>query len=81
MQQALVGFTNVPVSDQIVMFGGARLDPTKTLASYKLPVVSTMTLPPHSSPLSPHILQPSTCIGMLCNCNSSLCVVCVCVSL
>lgn len=40
VQQALVSFTNVPVADQIVMFKGARLDPNRQLAAYKLPVVS-----------------------------------------
>jgi hypothetical protein len=40
VQQALVSFTGVPVVDQILMCNGARLDPAKPLAAYKLPVVS-----------------------------------------
>lgn len=40
VQQALVSVTGISVSDQIVMCHGARLDPAKPLAAYKLPVVS-----------------------------------------
>ena len=40
MQQALVSVTGIGVSDQIVMCHGARLDPAKPLAAYKLPLVS-----------------------------------------
>jgi hypothetical protein len=42
VQQALVAFTNIAVSDQIVMCHGARLDPAKPLSAYKLPVVSAL---------------------------------------
>ncbi|WIA42046.1 hypothetical protein OEZ86_009334 [Tetradesmus obliquus] len=38
VQQALVAFTSIAVSDQIVMCHGARLDPAKPLSAYKLPV-------------------------------------------
>jgi hypothetical protein len=40
VQQALVSVTGISTSDQIVMCHGARLDPAKPLAAYKLPVVS-----------------------------------------
>jgi hypothetical protein len=40
VQQALVSVTGIGVSDQIVMCHGARLDPAKPLAAYKLPLVS-----------------------------------------
>jgi len=40
VQQALVSVTGISLSDQIVMCHGARLDPVKPLAAYKLPVVS-----------------------------------------
>lgn len=39
VQQALVSVTGIAVSDQIVMCHGARLDPAKPLAAYKLPQV------------------------------------------
>ncbi len=42
VQQALVSFTGIPICDQIIMCHGARLDPTKTLAQYGLPVVSAL---------------------------------------
>lgn len=42
VQQALVAFTGVQVSDQIVMCEGARLDPNKTLAAYSLPLADTL---------------------------------------
>jgi hypothetical protein len=45
VQQALVAFTSIAVSDQIVMCHGARLDPAKPLSAYKLPVVSGPALP------------------------------------
>lgn len=44
VQQALVAFTSIAVSDQIVMCHGARLDPAKPLSAYKLPVVSAPAL-------------------------------------
>jgi hypothetical protein len=43
VQQALVCVTGISVPDQIVMCHGARLDPAKPLAAYKLPVVSVWT--------------------------------------
>jgi hypothetical protein len=39
VQQALVSVTGIALGDQIVMCHGARLDPAKPLAAYKLPVV------------------------------------------
>jgi hypothetical protein len=44
VQQALVAFTSIAVSDQIVMCHGARLDPAKPLSAYKLPVVSGLVV-------------------------------------
>ncbi len=41
VQQALLSFTSVPVTDQLVMYNGSRLDPSRTLGSYGLPVVRT----------------------------------------
>lgn len=43
VQHALVAFTGLPVQEQIVMHNGARLDPAKTLAAYRLPVVRALT--------------------------------------
>ena len=40
MQQTLAALTGVPLSDQILMCDGARLDPTKPLYAYGLPAVS-----------------------------------------
>ena len=42
LQQAVSQITGVPASEQIVMCDGAPLDPNRTLAAYKLPVVSGM---------------------------------------
>lgn len=36
--QALASFASIPFQDQILMFQGARLDPSRTLAAYRLPV-------------------------------------------
>ncbi|GFR46208.1 hypothetical protein Agub_g7746 [Astrephomene gubernaculifera] len=41
VQHALVSFTGIPVADQIAMYQGARLDPTKPLGAYGLPVASS----------------------------------------
>ncbi|KXZ49649.1 hypothetical protein GPECTOR_20g506 [Gonium pectorale] len=38
VQHALVQFTGIPVADQIAMYQGARLDATKLLGAYRLPV-------------------------------------------
>jgi hypothetical protein len=51
VQQALVSVTGISVSDQIVMCQGARLDPAKPLAAYRLPVVRMpllLMLMPHA---------------------------------
>ena len=40
MQGALLSFTGIPLLDQIIMYNGARLEPTRTLGAYGLPVVS-----------------------------------------
>ena len=42
MQQALATFTGVQVPDQIAMWGGARLDPSRQLGAYKLPLVGIL---------------------------------------
>jgi hypothetical protein len=39
VQHALVSFTGVSAGEQILMCHGARLDPSKPLSAYKLPVV------------------------------------------
>ncbi|KAI8470000.1 MAG: hypothetical protein J3K34DRAFT_521683 [Monoraphidium minutum] len=47
VQQALVSFTGVAVADQILMCRGARLDPAKPLAAYKLPVANPAAAEDH----------------------------------
>ena len=42
VQQALLSFTGIAISDQIIMLNGARLDPSRSLGAYGLPVVSVM---------------------------------------
>ncbi len=42
VQQALVELTGIPVEDQVVICDGARLDPARSLAAYKLPAVSQL---------------------------------------
>ena len=39
MQAALQSFTQVPLSEQILMYNGSKLSSARTLASYKLPAV------------------------------------------
>ena len=45
VQQALVSFTGIGVAEQIAIYHGARLDPSKSLKAYGLPKVSNTTRP------------------------------------
>lgn len=58
VQQALVSFTGIPIADQIVMCNGARLDPAKALAAYKLPLVRA----PPSGPVCHACMRMRMCM-------------------
>lgn len=43
VQQALVSFTGIEVEEQIAIYAGAKLDPSKSLKAYGLPKVGPST--------------------------------------
>ncbi|MEW5306673.1 MAG: hypothetical protein WDW36_009123 [Sanguina aurantia] len=47
VQQALVLFTGLALPEQIVMFNGARLDPSRQMYHYKLPVTDASMVEEH----------------------------------